>query len=115
MAVAKAIATGIDGCIYLKNRQWLERSGKPLSKKAVEYSKKNFAKSLVNEHWGKNYKDLVGMKILMDGAFGGCKGNPENGWEEHRWTSWSADDMSRMLDEAGIEWKKAPCQEYCTI
>lgn len=43
-----------------------------------------------------------GLYAAHDGNFGGCKGDPHNGWEEGRWTDWSVNEMAKMLDEHGL-------------
>lgn len=50
---------------------------------------------------------MKGCKLLSDGDFGGCNGSPVHAWEEHRWTSWTLDDMKAMLDRAGFRGKMA--------
>jgi hypothetical protein len=51
----------------------------------------------------------------MDGDFGGCIGSPENSWEERRWTNWSAEDMIRILTEAGIPCERGESQEVIDV
>ena len=46
-----------------------------------------------------------GTKRLHDGDLGGCIGDPQHAWEEHRWTSWNVHDMMYMLDKAGLPYK----------
>ncbi len=49
------------------------------------------------------------------GDLGGCKGDPENAWEEHRWTTWSVEDMKNILNEAGLLWKDGEEKEYISV
>ena len=85
-----------EGYKFLENKQHEERceSGKPISETRWEKTHKRF---------DRNSKD--GWRQIGDGHFGGCKGNPVNGWQEHRWTSWSCKDMQKMLDDQGIEYR----------
>lgn len=80
---------------YLRNKMHEERSetGKPLNQERL---RKTFDNSPMTRD---------GYHQLMDGSFGGCKGNPKHAWEEGRWTDWSIEDMKAMLDEAGLTYK----------
>lgn len=51
----------------------------------------------------------------MSGDLGGCNGVPENAWEEHRWTTWSIEDMKNILNEAGLSWKNGEEVEYISV
>ena len=86
----------LESVLYLHEEMHRQRSesGKPLSEKSIERLKRNF-----------EYFAHEGFKEIHDGDFGGCIGNPHNGWEEHRWTSWSVKTMAKMLDEKGLPYK----------
>ena len=60
----------------------------------------------------KGYESCKPVKYLMSGSLGGCNGSPIHAWEEGRWTSWTVDDMKRMLDENGLPWKDGPEIEH---
>lgn len=90
--------------MFLQRKGYQERSGKPHSEKGIERLRRNF-----QEH------SYQGYKQLMNGDLGGCNGDPENAWEEHRWTSWSVDDMKKILDEAGLPWKDGEEAEYISV
>ena len=81
-----AILVSLEGYLYLQDRCKLERCGKHDSEAYVERLKHSF------EQFSHN-----GYKRLMDGDLGGC----ENG----RWTNWTAEQMSKMLTEQGLDWK----------
>lgn len=82
--------------LYLQEEMHRQRSesGKPLSDKYKERLRNTC----------EIYADK--MRPLADGDLGGCNGDPHNAWEEHRWTSWSVKDMTRMLDDQGLPWAK---------
>ena len=98
----KAIKVTWDGYLYLSEEQHRQRceSGKPFSKRAIESLKRSF--------------ELNGG-IMYDGSRGGCIGSPINAWEERRWTSWSVEDMKRMLNEKGFKWEDAGERESIDI
>lgn len=92
-----SILVPVESWMYLKERQYRERTGKELSEKSREVSLRDF------NRFNKN-----GMKQLLDGDCGGCNGPVENAFEERRWTSWSANDMKRILDEANLPYEDGP-------
>lgn len=96
-----------EGWMCLQNEMHKQRSetGKPLSEKAIERMKNAFD----------DYKNPDGTKNVAEGQFGGCVGSPINAWEEGRWTSWSVEDMKRILEENGFEWEDAEDQEYISL
>lgn len=94
----------LESYLYLQEKSYSERIGKSRSDKAKERLIRNFEQFSVD-----------GMKQLMNGDLGGCKGKPENAWEEGRWTSWSVDEMAKILDEAGLPWKKGEDAEYIAV
>lgn len=73
--------------IFLQEKSYLERIGKPYSER-----QKNRMKALFQNH------SHNGKKELKDGDLGGCKGKPEHAWEEGRWTSWSCNDTMNLVD-----------------
>ena len=101
---ANTVRVNLDGYLYLQQKCHQERCGKPISEKGIERLKKNFERF-----------SAQGWKTLMDGDFGGCIGSPENSWEERRWTNWSAEDMIRILTEAGIPCERGESQEVIDV
>ena len=104
---AKSIKVNWESWLYLRQEMNKQRSetGKPLSENSIERMKREFDR----------FADKNGMKAIMDGSFGGCIGSPIRGWEERRWTSWSLDEMKRMLDEKGLKWAEAEDIEYFPV
>lgn len=98
------IMVTLEAYLYLENKCYEERSGKNISEKGIKRLKRHF-------------EDLSyqGYKKMFDGDLGGCKGDPLNAWEERRWTSWSASDMARILDEAGLDYKMGEQEEVIDI
>ena len=90
--------------LYLQRKERKERCGDCLKDEWIKRLKRGF-------------DDLAkdGHKQIMDGDLGGCIGNPENAWEEGRWTSWTCEDMKRILDEAGLPYKDGDETEYIAI
>lgn len=103
MRVCKSstILVPLESFLYLQDKQRFERSGKHCSEQNIERLKYNFETFSYN-----------GYKQIMNGDLGGCKGEPENAWEERRWTSWSVEDIKKILDEASLPWKEGEEQEY---
>ena len=101
---ANTILLPLESYLYLQDKSHLERCGKHGSEKRIERLKKNFKEFSYN-----------GYKQLMDGDLGGCVGNWENGYEEGRWTSWSCEDMKRILDEANLPYKDGKETEYIMV
>lgn len=96
----KTIAVSFESWFFLKEEQYRQRSeigGRSLNRKIWEAW---FNRDAI--HSG----PMMGLKLLRDGDFGGCKGSPINAFEEHRWTSWTLDEMKEMLDKAGLSWKE---------
>jgi len=56
-----------------------------------------------------------GAKEIMDYDLGGCRGPVKNGFEEGRWTSWSCEDMKRILDSKGLSYKDGSETEYIAV
>lgn len=104
---AKSIKVNWESWFYLHQEEHKQRSetGKPISEKTVEKLKRNFY----------NFADKNGMKTILSGDFGGCIGNPINGWEERRWTSWTLDEMKKMLDEKGLKWEESEDKEILPV
>ena len=94
----------LESYLFLQDRQSLERLGKHKSEKVIEKLKQNFTQF---QHGG--------FYQVMDGDFGGCNGKPENAWEERRWTSWTCEDMKRLLDGAGLLYKDGETAEYINV
>ena len=99
---AKAILVNEDGYLYLQNRSYFERCGKEYTEKQIERFKRNF----------EDFNFFDGYYRMCDGSLGGCIGPWENAFEEGRWTSWFAEEMARMLDAQGIEWKPTEDAEF---
>lgn len=98
------ILVPFESWMFLQKKGHEERGGKPYSDRAIERLTRSFQDN-----------SYQGYKQLMNGDLGGCKGNPENAWEERRWTSWSVDDMKKILDEAGLPWKDGEEAEYIAV
>lgn len=82
---------------YLQRIGWEQRTDKPYLESFTEKHRHNFDYVTRGRH---GY-------YAHDGAFGGCNGEKRNAWEEGRWTSWSVEDMKRILDKAGLPYKDA--------
>lgn len=93
---AKAIEVSLSSYLYLQNRCRLERLGKSLPDKGICHLTRSF-----------NQFARDGFITLMDRDLGGA--------ERGKWTSWSADEMSQMLDKEGLEWKPAEDVEYIAV
>ncbi len=104
MRKSPALFVPFESYLYLQDKCCLERSGKHLSKKARQRLTRNFEQFAFD-----------GKKKLKNGDLGGCNGDPENAWEEGRWTSWSVDDIAKILDEAGLPWSKSDDVEYIVV
>lgn len=87
------IRVPLDSLLYLKEVCRNQRIGDSLSEKSIERTTREY-----NRHWNENGYEL------MDGSLGGAVGVPENSYEEGRWTSWSVEEMKRMLDEKGLSY-----------
>lgn len=94
----------LESFLYLQEKCHIERCGNPQSEKAKQRLIRNFEEHSYN-----------GKKQLMNGDLGGCNGNPENAWEERRWTSWSVEDMIEILSEAGLPWERGEDTEYIAV
>lgn len=93
-----------DSFLFLQDKSFYERCGKHYSEKQMQRLTRNF------EQFGHG-----GYKQLKSGDLGGCNGVPENAWEEHRWTTWSIEDMKNILNEAGFSWKDGEEVEYISV
>lgn len=98
---ANTILVTWESYLYLQEKEYLERWGKRRNEKQIQRLRNNFDSFAYN-----------GYKQLMDGDLGGCNGHWENAWEERRWTSWSCEDMKRILNEAGLPYKDGKPTEY---
>lgn len=98
------ILVPFESWMFLQEKGYQERCGKQYSEILVGKMTRSF-----QEH------SYQGYKQLMNGDLGGGNGNPENAWEEHRWTSWSVNDMKKILEEAGLPWKDGEEAEYITV
>lgn len=105
MTKAKTIAVPFESWFYLRTEMHNQRSesGRPLTE---DWCKKHFAQNVDTRN---------GMILLKSGDMGGCKGNPKNGYDEGRWTSWTLEQMEAMLDAAGLPWSEGEEVEYFTI
>lgn len=90
----RAMRVELEGWLYLQDQSSLQRGGRIHSESWRERMKKHY------EWHDKKY----GGHMLMDGDLGGAIGKPENSYEEGRWTSWSLDQMKKMLDEKGYKY-----------
>lgn len=87
----RAIKMPLESRLYLEDQLHLQRGGHHTSEKTIAYITR-----LAERPYNKN-----GF-VIMDGDLGGAIGNPLNSYEEGRWTSWTIEDMKRMLDEQGL-------------
>lgn len=94
----------LESYLYLQDRCRFERCGNHHSEMQRQKLSRNFEQFAYN-----------GKKQLCNGDLGGCNGKPENAWEEGRWTSWSVEDMIRILDEAGLPWERGEETEYIAL
>lgn len=90
--------------LYLRERQRVERCGTDRLKELRQKWEAEFTKKLEN-----------GFRRVCDGDFGGCIGPIENGWEQGRWTSWTCENMKKMLDEQGLPWVQMDNTEEIAI
>lgn len=102
---AHTILVSWESWLYLEEKSYVERSGKKHTEYSLERMKREF----------KRFAYYDGMKQLKDGDFGGAIGKPENSWEERRWTSWTCEDMKRILDDAGLPWKQGEDTTYIAV
>lgn len=100
---SKAIRVPLESYLYLQSIMHLQRSGKPLSNKYIEKLTNMF-----KSHYPKGI-------LLMSGDLGGAVGDPKNSYEEHRWTSWSIEDLKQMLDEKKLSYVDGETVEYFNI
>lgn len=101
---SNSILVPLESWMFLQKKGYRERIGKELSEKAIQLRERSFER---NAHNGK--------RQLINGDLGGCRGPVENAWEEGRWTSWSIEDMKKMLDEAGLPWEDGEEVEYIAV
>lgn len=101
---SKTIRVPLESWIFLKEKMRNERIGDHLSEKALDHLKKEMEKP-----YNKN------GHVLMDGDLGGAVGNPENSYEEGRWTNWSVEDMKKMLDEANLPYEEGEEVSYISV
>ena len=90
---------------HLENLSYFQRCGKYHTKKQKERAKRDF----------EQFAFYDGMKRTCEYDLGGATGNPERSWEEGRWTSWSCEDMKKILDEAGLPWEQGDPEERISI
>lgn len=92
----KTIGLSKEAFMYLQDRCRYERCGDHLSEKFKERLEKSFDQFA--------YK---GYKEYYDGDLGGAV----NG----RWTSWSCDQVKKMLDESGLDYIEGEEKESIEI
>ncbi len=90
-----AIRVPLESWIYLSNESCRQRSGHEHSQKYIERLTRDYE----NRH-----KEFGGYEI-WDGSCGGAIGKPENSYEEGRWTTWTIEQVKKMLDEQGLKYK----------
>lgn len=101
---AKTIRVPLESWIYLKEQCRNQRCGDHLSERMIEHLKKEMQKEYNrNGH------------LLMDKDLGGAIGDPTNSYEEGRWTSWSVEQMKKMLDEKGLPYEDGEEVEYINV
>lgn len=98
------ILVPLESFLYLQEKSYIERCGKHHTEKMKQRLIRNFETFSHSE-----------KKQLMNGDLGGCNGDPENTFEEGRWTSWSVDDMAEILDGAGLPFERGESVEYIAL
>ena len=98
------ILVPLDSFLFLQDKSYTGRASRHHSEKQMQRLTRNFEQF-----------SYGGYKQLMSGDLGGCNGVPENAWEEHRWTTWSIEDMKNILNEAGLSWKNGEEVEYISV
>ena len=88
----KAIRLTLESYLYLQNEGHRQRIGSDYGDATIEKLTKNYY----------SYKNGI---TIASGWLGGAIGNPENSYEEGRWTDWSVEDMKKMLDEKGLTYE----------
>lgn len=101
---SSTILVPLDSFLCLQDKSFYERCGKHHNEEQMKRLTRNF-EQFAHE----------GYKQLANGDLGGCKGDPENAWEEYRWTTWSVEDMKNILNEAGLLWKDGEEKEYISV
>ena len=89
----KSIRVPLESWLYLQNECKKQRCGGEISTRFIEMLTKEYNRYDKNGH------------VLVDGDLGGAIGNPENSYEEGRWTSWSIEQMKKMLDEKALPYQ----------
>jgi len=94
----------LESYLFLQDKGRFERCGKHFNEAMIQRLTENF-----NRH---SYK---GRKQIMNDDLGGCIGKPEKAWEEGRWTSWSVENVKKILDEVGLPWEEGVETEYIEV
>ena len=87
----RAIRIPLESRLYLEDQLHLQRGGHHSSERIIDHIIKESQKPYNQNGF-----------VIMDGDLGGAIGDPLNSYEEGRWTSWTIEDMKRMLDEQGL-------------
>lgn len=90
----RAMRVELEGWLYLQEQCSIQRSGRIQS---------DWYKEKLTKHY-EQHDQKYGGHLLMDYDLGGAIGKPKNSYEEGRWTSWSLDQMKKMLDEKGYKY-----------
>ena len=90
----RAMRVELEGWLYLQEQCSIQRSGRIQS---------DWYKEMLTKHY-EQHDRKYGGHLFMDYDLGGAIGKPQNSYEEGRWTSWSLDQMKKMLDEKGYKY-----------
>lgn len=82
------IAVNKEAYLFLIERSRKERGCKPLSDQAKE------------RMWARTRKNANGKRVLDDESLGGGDGTYYG-----KWTSWTCEDLKKLLTEGGHEWE----------
>lgn len=88
----KTIRLPLESLIYLSNEGCRQRCGYEHSQKYIER---------LTREYENRYKEQGGKEI-WDGCYGGAIGEPTNSYEDGRWTSWTIEQVKKMLDKQGL-------------
>ena len=94
---SKSIFIGKEAHFFLDEESRKQRGCKCLSKEAKE------------KQWMRIPK-VDGLRNVIDDTYGGGDGTYHG-----KWTSWSVEDIKRMLNEAGLSYVEGPEVEYIDI
>ena len=89
----------------LESYLWLHEEGFKQRNERGETKLSDKSRDRLTNNFHQHKVKSTGLYAAHDGNFGGCNGDPHNAWEEGRWTSWTVEDMAKMLDENGLPYE----------